>query len=299
MDVLHTMRVFVAVVEGGNLVRAAERLGTSNAAISRHVAALEEHLGVRLLNRTTRRLSMTDAGQDFFTRAQQILEDVAETEALAGEGVATPSGLLRISAPLSFGIRRLSQWLPGFIDRYPDLKLHVDLTDQMVDLASDGTDVAVRIARQPAYTNVIARRISTVRTIVCAAPEYLARRGRPRIPSDLTEHDTLSFSYLSTGDSWAFRDTAGHEATVRIRPRVHATNGNLLCELALQGLGVINQPAFIVEQHIASGKLEPVLTGWTMEGFNLYALYLSRKFLSAKVRVFIDYLSEVEGKRIN
>jgi DNA-binding transcriptional LysR family regulator len=295
MDTLNAMRVYVAVVENGSLVGAAEGLNTSSAAISRHIAALEAHLGARLLNRTTRRLSMTDAGQDFFARAHQILADVAEAEALAGESAAKPAGLLRISAPLSFGILRMSQWLPGFIARYPDLRLDVDLTDRVVDLAHDGIDVAVRIARQPASTNVIARRIAPIPVVACAAPAYLSRRGRPQVPADLDAHDTLSFSYLSTGDDWTFRDGAGRETTVRIRPQVHATNGDILCELAVRGLGVIYQPDFVVERHIATGALEPVLTDWTTGGLTLYALYLSRKFLSAKVRVFIDYLSDVEG----
>jgi DNA-binding transcriptional LysR family regulator len=295
MDMLNAMRVYVAVVESGSLVGASDGLNTSNAAVSRHIAALEAHLGARLLNRTTRRLSMTDAGQDFFARAHQILADVAEAEALAGESAVRPAGLLRISAPLSFGILRMSQWLPGFIARYPDLKLDVDLTDRVVDLANDGIDVAVRIARQPASTNVIARRIAPIPVVACAAPTYLARRGCPQVPEDLAAHDTLSFSYLSTGDNWTFRDAAGRETTIRIRPQVHATNGDILCELAVRGLGVIYQPSFIVERHIVSGALDPVLTGWTTGGLNLYALYLSRKFLSAKVRVFIDYLSEVES----
>lgn len=295
MDVLNAMRVYVAVVESGSLVGAAEGIGTSSAAVSRHVAALEVHLGARLLNRTTRRLSMTDAGQDFFARAQQILADVAEAEALAGESAENPSGLLRISAPLSFGIGRLSQWLPSFIARYPDLKLEVDLTDRPVDLANDGIDVAVRIARQPASTNVIARRIAPIRTIVCAAPHYLDHRGRPTVPADLAAHDTLGFSYLSTGDNWGFRGPAGQEVTVRVRSHLKANNGNILCELALQGLGVIYQPAFIVERHIASGRLERILTDFSEEGLSLYALYLSRKFLAAKVRVFIDFLIQMEG----
>ena len=298
MDVLNAMQVYVAVVETGSLVGASEVMGISAAAISRQIAALEQHLGARLLNRTTRRLSMTNGGEEFLTRARTILADVADAEALAGQSAAKPAGLLRISAPLSFGISRLSRWLPGFMAQYPDLKLNVDLTDRLVDLANDGIDVAVRIARQPASTNVIARRISSIRTVLCASPEYLARRGSPQMPEDLATHDTLSFTYLSTGDDWTLRDTHGHQTTVRVRPQVHASNGDILCEMAVQGCGVINQPDFIVERHIASGQLVPVLQGWSTEGFNLYALYLSRKFLSAKVRVFIDYFDEMEGRDV-
>ena len=291
MDLLAAMRAYIAVIRAGSQVGAADLLGSSTAAVSRQIAALEDHLGVRLLNRTTRRLSMTDAGQDFLARAQQILSDVADAEAAAGQGTLHPSGLLRISAPTSFGLTTLSHWLAPFILRYPDLRLDIDLTDRVIDLAEEGVDVAVRIARQPATTNVISRRIMAVTTVVCAAPGYLDRRGRPHTPADLGQHDILSYSYLSTGDTWTFHRADRQEESVRLNPGVHASNGDILCELALQGLGIINQPDFIVAPHLASGALEPVLQEWSMEGFNLYAIYLSRKFLSAKVRLFIDHLS--------
>ena len=290
------MQVFVAVAEGGSLHAAADVLATSNAAISRHVAALEDHLGTRLLNRTTRRQSLTSAGQEFLSRAQQILADVAEAEAIAGETAAKPSGILRISAPLSFGNRKLAQWLPGFIDRYPDLRLDIDLADRLVDLATDGIDVAVRIGRQAAATNVVSRRLAAISTEICAAPSYLKRRGWPSSPSDLANHDTLSFTYLATGDSWTLRNAEGQTDVVRIRPRVHASNGDILCELAVQGRGIILQPSFIVENDLAAGRLVRVLDGWKMDSFNLYAVYLSRKFMPAKVRVFIDYLTEAAAR---
>lgn len=296
MDLLKAMEMYVTVVEAGSLVAAAERLDTSNAAVSRHLSALEEQLGARLLNRTTRRLSMTDAGLEFQARAQQILADVMEAEAVTGAKALSPRGLLRISAPLSFGISKFGQWLPGFLTRYPELKLDVDLSDRLVDLATDGIDVAVRIARTPASTNVVSRRIGPVAMTICAAPSYLARMGRPREPSELADHQTLSFSYLATGDSWALVHRDGRKASVRIRPHVHASNGDILRDLAVQGLGIILQPDFIVEKDIAAGRLEPILEGWSMPDFSLYAVYLSRKFLPAKVRVFIDYLVEVGGK---
>jgi len=292
MDLIQALQTYVAVVDAGSLVAAANKLDMSTAAVSRQIAALERHLGVRVLNRTTRRMSMTDTGQGLYTRSQQILTDVAEMEATIGQNTVQPGGTLRISAPLSFGIATLSKWLPGFLARYPDLRLDIDLTDRLVDLASDGVDVAIRIARQPATTNVIASRIASVQMITCAAPGYLKRRGRPQAPSDLSEHDTLAYTYLSSGDSWTFTHRNGESATVRIHPRVHATNGEVLSSLALAGLGVIVQPTFIVETQVASGRLAPLLEGWSMDGFSLYAIYLSRAFLSAKVRLFIDYLRE-------
>lgn len=297
MDLLKAMQVYVAVVDARSMVAAADRLDTSNAAISRQIAALEEYLGARLLNRTTRRLSLTDAGQDFHERARQILADITEAEAVTGAKSVNPTGLLRISAPLSFGISRLGQWLPGFLERYPGLQIDVDLSDRLADLATDGFDVAVRIARTPASTNVVSRRISPVGMNICASPDYLARMGRPAEPADLAHHQTLSFSYLTMGDSWTLTHRNGRQATVRVRPHVHASNGDLLRDLAVQGFGIIIQPDFIVEKEIAAGRLLPVLEDWTMPDFSLYAVYLSRKFLPAKVRVFIDYMIEVGGAR--
>jgi DNA-binding transcriptional LysR family regulator len=292
MDVLKAMRVYVAVVETGSFVAAADQLDTSNAAISRHVTALEGHLGARLLNRTTRRLSMTDVGQEFFSRAQAIFADVSEAEAIAGANATKPSGQLRISAPLSFGISKLSQWLPGFVTRYPNLKLDIDLSDRLVDLATDGIDLAIRIGRHPASTNMISRRLGMVPLEICASPDYLKRRGTPLSPHELTDHQTTSFSYLSTGDSWTLTNRQGRTETIRIKPGIHANNGDILRELAVHGHGIIMQPSFIVEKEIAAGRLVRILEDWSLNGLNLYAIYLSKKFLSAKVRVFIDYLSE-------
>jgi DNA-binding transcriptional LysR family regulator len=296
MDLFKSIQAYVATVEAGSLVDAAEQLGTSNAAVSRYLAALEEHLGARLLNRTTRRLSMTAAGQDFYNRAQTILADIAEAEAVAGATTSSPSGLLRISAPLSFGIGTLSQIMPGFLARYPDLRMDIDLTDRVTDLTNDGIDVAVRIAREPATTNVIARKIAPVKMIICAAPSYLKQRGIPKGPEDLQHYETLNYSYLSSGDNWTLTHSDGRQSIVRIKPRVHATNGDILRELAIASHGIIMQPDFIVSAALQSGALEPILVDWSIEGYHLYAVYLSRKFLSAKVRAFIDYLIGAFGE---
>ena len=295
MDIVKAMQAFVTVVESGSLTAAADQLDTSSAAISRQLAALEQHLGARLLHRTTRRLSLSDSGQEFFTRAQQILIDIAETEAALSQHTIKPTGLLRVSAPLSFGVSKLSKWLPEFIKRYPELRIDIDLTDRVVDLASDGIDVAVRIARSPASTNVIARKIAPIGIKVCASPGYLARHGRPTHPTELINHKSLSYSYLSSGDTWHFHDADRREATIRVQASVHANNGDLLREMALADVGIIMQPTFIVADDLASGKLERLLPDWRLDGFNLYAVYLSRKLLSAKVRLFIDFLIEASG----
>lgn len=291
IDVMKAMQAFVAVVDSGSFVSAAEMLDTSTAAISRQVSGLESRLGARLLNRTTRRISLTESGHEYYSRAQSILSDLAEAEAIVGQQAIQPKGSLRISAPLSYGIHELARLLPDFMRRYPDLKLDIDLSDRVVDLANDGIDVAIRIS-QSLTSQVVARKIMPIEMILCASPDYLARKGTPKTPEEIAEHETLSYSYLSTGDNWHFVDKNQTEVTVRIQSTVHATNGDLLTALGLSGNGIIIQPTFIVAKHIAEGNLVPLLPDWHMGEFYLYAVYLSRKHLSAKIRAFIDYLAE-------
>jgi DNA-binding transcriptional LysR family regulator len=294
MDVVYGMRVLLAVVDAGSFAAAAEALDTSTAAVSRQVAALEAHLGTRLMNRTTRRLSLTEAGADFAERSRTILVDLAEAESLAGLHSVEPVGLLRVTAPLSFGITHFSRLLPGFLRRHPKLKLDLDLSDRVVDLVNERVDVALRIAREPSPT-LVARRLASVGMVVCASPAYLKRHGTPRTPGELVDHRTLSFSYLWAGDDWTFEDAQGHLTTVRVNADVHATNGDVLRELAVAGEGIVLQPNFLVGMDVASGALVPLLTEWKTFELSLYAVYLSRRNLSLKVRAFVDYLVESIG----
>lgn len=294
IDLTKAMQAFVTVVDKGSFVTAAEMLDTSTAAISRQISGLETHLGARLLNRTTRRLSLTDVGQEFYVRSQNILSDIAEAEAIAGEQVLQPKGTLHISAPLSYGIHELAHLLAGFRKRYPDLLLNIDLSDRVVDLAYEGIDVALRISRS-LTSQLIARKLYDIPMQICASPNYLKHQGYPQTPDDLTEHAILNYSYLLTGDTWSFTHTNGDEMHIRVRPTVHATNGELLTTLALDDGGIIVQPNFIVDPYIKSGQLTPILPGWSMGNFSLYAIYLSRKHLSAKVRAFIDYMVEISA----
>ena len=295
MDISYAMRVLVQVVDSGSFVRAADALGTSNAAVTRQIASLESHLGARLLHRTTRRLSLTDAGAEFCARSRVILEEIAEAEAVAGQGSAQPFGLLRISAPLSFGLMQLARFLPGFRERHPQLRLDIDLSDRVVDLANEGVDVALRIASK-LDGNLVARRIAPVSMVVCASPDYLKRRGTPKIPAELVDHATLSFSYLWAGDEWPFTDAHGDLTRVKVSPAVHATNGDLLRELAVAGGGIIMQPTFIVASELERGTLVPILAAYQTLELSLFAVYLSRRHLSNKVRVFIDELVSSIGE---
>lgn len=296
IDIAKAMQAFVAVVDKGNFVSAAEMLDTSTAAISRQISGLESHLGVRLLHRTTRRLSLTDTGQEFYSRAQIILSDIAEAESIAGQAVVQPTGTLRISAPLSYGVHELAHLLTGFRKRYPDLQLDIDLSDRVVDLANEGIDVALRISRS-LTSQLIARKLHDIPMIVCATPSYLKKHGHPQTPADLTEHTILNYSYLATGDNWSFTHKHGDEVLIRVHPTVHATNGELLTTLALDDGGIIVQPDFILNAYLERGELVPVLSDWSMGTFSLYAIYLSRKHLSAKVRAFIDYMVDMSVTR--
>ena len=294
MNVIQAMRVLLQVVDSGGFARAAASLELSNAAVTRQVAALEEHLGARLLHRTTRRVSLTAAGNEFCARARVILEQLAEAESAAAQGVVQAAGVLRIAAPLSFGMLRLADELPAFRARHPQLRLDIDLSDRLVDLANEGFDVALRITRE-LEPSLIARRIAAVGMTVCAAPGYLRRHGTPRTPADLERHEVLSYKYLWSGDAWSFTDIHGRSDTVRVRPAVHATNGDLLRQLAVADGGIILQPTFLVEAELRRGTLVPILQDYHAPQFTLYAAYLSHQHLPARVRVFIDYLVERFG----
>jgi DNA-binding transcriptional LysR family regulator len=296
LDIAYGMKVLLQVVDSGSFARAAETLDLSNAAVTRQVSALEAHIGARLLNRTTRRLSLTEAGVEYCIRARAILEQIAEAESNAAAGTARPTGTLKVSAPLSFGVLRLADVLPQFRTRYPQLKLDIDLSDRVVDLANEGFDVALRIATA-LESRLIARRIAPIAMVLCAAPEYLQRHGTPREPTELSSHEVLSYRYLWSGDDWTFTDEAGRKITVRVRPEVHATNGDLLRRLAVAGGGIILQPAFIVEDDLRHGRLIRLLENLQAPAFNLYAVYLSHQHLPARVRAFIDFLLEHFGPR--
>jgi DNA-binding transcriptional LysR family regulator len=295
MDLVRALQVFIRVAEAGSFVRAADQLDTSNAAVTRQVAALERHLGARLLNRTTRSLSLTTQGEEMLERARDILSGVADAEALFQAKGASQKGVLRVSAPLSFGVAHLSRLLPGFRRLHPGLRLDVDLSDRVADLVSEGFDVALRITREPA-PNLVARRIAPVRLVLCAAPGYLKKKGTLKHPAELARHETLSYTYLAGRDEWTFTNAAGDSANVRIDPSVRSTNGELLRELALVGGGIILQPTFIVGPDLVRGTLVPVLPEWKAPELSLYAVYLSRRQLPAKVRALTEYLAEAIGE---
>ena len=291
MDRLRAFEVFVAVVSKQGFARAAEALDTSPANVTRYIAELEAHLGARLLNRHSRKLSLTESGEALYERARTVLDDVAEAEALASTATMQPRGRLRINAPLSFGILHLAPLWPQFRQRHPEVELDVALIDRVVDIVEEGYDLAIRISRTGSTAHA-ARKLAASRNIVCASPGYLRKHGRPRVPADLAAHACVGYTYAATADEWRFVDERGEPHAVKVNCVMHTNNGDTARAAALAGMGVIWQPSFLIGEDLRDGRLVPLLPGYRMGDIDVLALYPSRRQLSAKVRVMIDFLAE-------
>lgn len=267
---LQQISSFLAVVRAGSFVAAADATALSKAAVSRHVADLEEHLGVRLLHRTTRRLSLTDEGQRFHAQAVELvgaLEELeAETTARGGEA----TGLLRINAPVTFGNLHLAPLWPRFIAANPKVSLDITLNDRVVDLVDEGYDVAIRITRL-ADSQLVSRRLATTQMVLCASPGYLAQRGTPTHPRDLAGHQVFAYSYWSGGDDWRFAGSEG-DVTVTVNPRIHTNSGDTCRAAALEHQGLILQPNFLVGADLRGGALIQVMPEYRSIELGIYAV---------------------------
>jgi len=282
--------VFAAVVEAGSFVGAADALQRSKASVSRQVAELEARLGVRLLHRTTRRVSMTAEGELFHARCAVLLTELDEAEAEITSRHDEAIGQLRINVPVTYGLLRLAPLWGVFMARHPRVTLEITLSDRLVDLVDDGYDLAVRIARL-ADSSLVSRRLSSTRMVLCASTGYLARHGAPAHPSELAHHAVLAYALLSTGDTWAFDGPQGN-ATVRTRPRMRTNSGDTCRAAALHDLGIILQPDFIVEQDLRSGALVELMPEWRAGELGIHAVYPSRRHVPPKVRLMIDFLAD-------
>jgi DNA-binding transcriptional LysR family regulator len=287
------MKVFATIVDAGSFAAASERLDLSKAMVSKHMAHLENHLGTRLLNRTTRRLSLTESGTAYFERCQPLLKDIEEAELAATEMTSVPRGTLRITAPLVFGVLHIAPLIADYLSIHPEAKLDFTLDDRNVDLVNEGYDLAIRIGSL-AETGLIARRFAKDNLIVCGSPDYFRRHGIPLVPEDLTQHVCLGYSYEDSATGWQFVGADG-EHRVSVNGNVRANNGDLLRVAALGGAGIIMQPRFLVGADLRSGRLQAVLKEFTCPELGIYAVYPSRRYLSAKVRTFIDFLVERFG----
>jgi len=291
MDKIQEMSSFVAVVEAGSFVGAADATGLSKAAVSRHVAELEARLGVRLLQRTTRRLSLTAEGQQFLARCRELLAAIEEAEAEVGAHRGEASGTLRINAPLSFGVLHLAPLWGRFIAAHPKVLLDITLSDRVVDVVEEGFDVAVRIAQLPS-SNLVSRQLASTRIVLCASPGYLEAHGTPAHPRELRAHRTIGYSYWAGGrNEWVFDGPDGAVAA-RVDPVLHANNGDTCRAAALDGQGVILQPDFIVGGDLRSGALVELMPGYRAIELGIHAVYPTRKHLPLKVRALVDFLVE-------
>lgn len=291
MDKFEAMRVFCSVIEAGGFAPAADRMGLSTSAVSRHVAQLEAHLNVRLLNRTTRRMSPTDEGFAYFERCTQLLADLEETEASVSGEARQPRGRLRLTAPIALATLRLAPAFAAFSRQYPDITLDILLSDNVADFAEEGLDLAIRVGRVGSE-NLVARHIGDTVLLVAAAPDYLARAGTPLSPDDLAHHHCLTYTYSSIGNQWSFEDKAGKPITTRIGGPINANNGMLLAEIAAAGVGIALGPCFILQPLIDSGRLQRVLPDWGTPRLPIHAVYPTRRHLSAKVQAMTGFLTD-------
>jgi DNA-binding transcriptional LysR family regulator len=294
MDKLSSLRAFVKVVEAASFSEAGRRLRLSRSAVSKYVADLEADLGVQLLSRTTRRVTPTENGQAYFERALAILADLDAADHAVAQMQATPRGLLRVNAPMSFGTMQLGPAVAGFMKLYPELQIQLTLSDEQVDPVQEGLDVTLRIAELES-SSLIARKLMPIARVVCASPGYLKQHGIPKHPSDLREHDCLTYGYLSTGNQWKL---TGKDGDHWIAPRwtLCANNAEVLRDAAAAGRGVAVLPDFIAAAALKNGALRTLLTDYTTPALALYAIYPPTRHLAVKVRLFIDYLVETFGK---
>jgi DNA-binding transcriptional LysR family regulator len=293
MDSFSAILVFTRVAETGSFSAAARDLGLSKSAVSKRLAALEDRLGARLVNRTTRRLSLTEVGAAFHERAVRILAELEEAEQTVSRLHAEPRGTLRVNMPMSFGIRHVAPALAEFMARYPELRVAMELTDRRVDMIEEGVDLAIRIAELP-DSSLIARRLAPARRAVCASPDYWKCHVRPRDPAELTGHNCLIYTYLAEQREWRFKGPKG-PLSVRVSGSLEANNGDALRDAALAGLGVYLAPTFIIGEDLRAGRLEEVLADYQDSRLSVYAVYPHRQHLSAKVRAFVDFLVERFG----
>ena len=291
MDRLQAMHLFVRVAELGSFSAVAQQMGLARSAVTRQIAALEQHLGIKLMVRSTRRLMLTSAGAAYLEKCRVILNLVEAAETGVAEDRQTPRGMIRISLPLTYGLMRVAPILLDFARRYPEVQLDMDYTDRRVNLIEEAIDLSVRITSRLGATE-IARRIGSSQLQAVASPAYLAEHGMPRHPSELIHHECLS--YTTTAESkqtWSF-DVDGVLTAYPIRARIHSNNGEALNDAVERGLGIALQPDFIIERSLQSGKVVTILTEFPLPELGIYAMLPSNRQVPYRVRVLMDFLAD-------
>lgn len=287
-NLLEGVAVFVAVVNASSFTAAAHALGHSTSFISKEVTRLEKRLGSRLLNRTTRTISLTDAGRAYYERCSQIVIDAENAERSINQLQEKPGGLLRINAPGSFGSKYLLDVFPKFMQRYPDVRLEVEFNDRLIDVVAEGYDVVIRVG-EIKDTNLVARKFTTSRAVVVASPDYLERSGMPIKAEELSQHDCIAYSLLPTPTQWSFYKD-GKRTSVSVNARALCNSAHIEVAMVVQGLGIARLPLFTCEKEVASGELQIILDDYDHLKFDIFAVYPHRQYLTAKVRAFVDFV---------
>lgn len=289
MDRWNQFELFVHIAELGSLSRAAEALDISNAAASRGLAALEERLNVRLVERNTRRMALSEVGEDFYRHCKAVLNQMKEVEAAVNASALAPSGTLRITSSLSFCMKHIAPLLPEFNRRYPDVELEIVAANRYFDLLDSGIDLAIRTREYESDSNITVRRLASTRRILAASPSYLAARGQPETLDDLAQHKLLIYSHANNPHELHFTK-GGTTRVVKVKSLMQSNDGQIIRAAALEGLGILVQPNYIIYDDVVAGRLVPVLNDWDLPRLTINIAYQSRKHLPAKVRVFIDFL---------
>lgn len=294
MDRLSSMAVFVKAVEAGSFAAAADALDLSAPMVGKHVKMLEDHLGVRLINRTTRRQSLTETGQCFYERCKTVLMEVEAAEACAAESRAMPRGRLRVNAPVTFGAHCLAPILPEYLRAYPEVSVDLSLNDRIVDLVEEGYDAVIRVGVLSDST-LIARPLAPYRLVACAAPSYLTERGTPSSPMDLSDHECLGFVHWAPRGSWEFKDANGATKTAAIAARLTTNSGQALRAAALAGFGIILQPFALVARDLEAGRLVQLLCDYEPPSRPMHILFAPNDRPGPKLRSFVDFMVQRFG----
>ena len=291
-----TIPLFVAVVESGSYSRAAERLNITKSAVSKRISQLEDELGIRLIQRTTRHISLTEAGERYYEYVSQALAFAQQGVDAVAELQGEPRGKLKITAPMSFGVRHIAPFLTEFLQRYPHIELDLQFEDRMVDLVSEGYDLAIRIGHLT-DSNLIAKRLVTCHSVLCASPEYLAQHPAPTEPADLTHHNCIKYSYFRGGSEWTFCKS-NKEFKVLPKGNMSVNNSEAIRRVLLSGLGIGQLPTFIVGKDVQEKRLVPIMSPYALPVHAVYAVYPVRKHLPQKVSLFIEFLNEKYGQTL-
>jgi len=294
MDKFADIETFIAVVESGTFSAAGERLCVAKSVVSRRISQLEKRLDSRLLHRTTRRLSLTEAGKHFYQRGVQVLADLDDAEQSISNQSKDLRGPIKLAAPLSFSIKHLSGPIASFLNEYPAIELVLDLNDRTINLIEEGVDMAIRIGELE-DSSMVARRLGTVRHVTCASEVYLKKHGRPEHPDDLQRHIGLQYSNLSYKQQWQYLSSTGKTMVAQPHIRVRANNGDVLAAYAAAGLGIVAGPTFVLSPYLKAGALIPLLCEYQRPSVGIYALYPEGRLMPKRVRVFSDFLAQQLG----